>query len=97
MEEFRNQRTTEDWSSQEGFREELVLEAHLAEGAEPAEAVETNWVLQGGDQQQENLCFSNEHSMCKETGRTSARCVASRKRVLPLFKMWPLSLEESPP
>lgn len=44
VEEFRNQRATEDWGSQGRFREELVLEVSLAGGAEPAEAVETGWV-----------------------------------------------------
>lgn len=57
--------------------------------------LESHWKLagcpQGGDQRQGNHCFSNEHSMFKEPGRRSTRCVASRNRALPFPRMWSLS------
>lgn len=87
VEEFRNQRATEDWGSRGRFREELALEVSLTGGAEPVEAGEPVRCFQSRDQQQGNHSFSNEHSMCKEPGRKSARCVASGNRVLPLLKM----------
>lgn len=96
MEGFQKPKGHEDWDSWGRFQAGLALEVSLEGGAEPGEALVMGWLSPGWGPKAGKPRFSNEHSMFKETGRRSARCVASGKRALPFLRMWSLSLEENP-